>query len=132
MHDAPQPTELLAAVARLLREEVMPALDGALAFQVRVAANALDLVGRQLGEGDAIGGAEQRRLETLTGQQGDVATLTRALADAIAEGRDLPGLEQHLLATTLAKLAVDQPRYAGISRAEGVFGTLPSPAQDLP
>ncbi|WP_206363514.1 DUF6285 domain-containing protein [Sphingomonas crocodyli] len=132
MHDAPTPTELIAAVARLLRDEIVPALDGVLSFQARVAANALDLVARQIGEDGEIAVAEHGRLEQLMGRQGSVAELSRALADAIAEGRDPPGLEQHLLATTLAKLAVDQPRYAGISRAGGVFGTLPSPSQDLP
>jgi hypothetical protein len=132
MHDAPTPVELVSAVARLLRDGLLPALDGTLAFQARVAANALDLVIRQLEESPAIADAEHRRLERLLGRSGEVPELTGALATAIEQGADLPGLETHLLAATLAKLAVDQPRYAGIRRAAAVFATLPSPEQDLP
>jgi hypothetical protein len=132
VHDAPTPAELLSAVARLLREEFLPVLDTSLAYKARVAANALDLAARQLDESSEIPAAENKRLERLIGESGDTVALTRALVTAIEKECELPDLEAHLLATTLAKLAVDQPRYAGIGRAEKIFGVLPLPQQDLP
>ena len=51
MHDQPNPEQLLAAVARFLRDDAGPALarhgDHALAYQARVAANMVDTVARQ-------------------------------------------------------------------------------------
>ena len=52
MQDSPNPEQLLAAVARFLRDEAGPALgrsgQDALAYNARVAANMLDIVSRQL------------------------------------------------------------------------------------
>ena len=48
MQDEPTPPEILAAVAAFLRDTVAPATTGMTAFQARVAANAVDLVARQL------------------------------------------------------------------------------------
>ena len=47
MYDRPDPVEQLAAVADFLRDQVMPQVDGPLAFHLRVAANMLDIVSRQ-------------------------------------------------------------------------------------
>jgi len=126
MHDLPKPEQLLAAVARFLRDDAGPALarhgDNALAYQARVAANMVDTVARQTTLGPVTDAAEQRRLRALLGPQGlqdlpedaDLETLNRRLASRIADGTlasQHPGLADHLWATTLAKLAVDQPAY---------------------
>ena len=53
-------------------------------------------------------------LRALLHQDGALEPLNRLLCDAIAQGRvDLstPGLADHLWATTLAKIAIDQPTY---------------------
>lgn len=54
-------------------------------------------------------------------QGDDLRALNQRLADAIADGRltleHTPGLAEHLWRTTLAKLAVDQPKYASHRRA---------------
>ena len=42
MLDKPPGATLVQAVAHLLRNEVLPTLDGALSFKVRVAANVLE------------------------------------------------------------------------------------------
>lgn len=122
MHDLPTPEQLLAAVARFLRDDAGPALaghgDSALAYHARVAANMLDTVRRQGLLGPAGDAAELLRLRALLGAaapaDADLAALNHLLADGIASGafpNDHPGLAEHLWATTLAKLAVDQPGY---------------------
>jgi len=120
MHDLPHPEQLLAAVARFLRDEAGPALarhgDNALAYQARVAANMVDTVARQGTLGPEADAAEQRRLQALLGlpDEADLGALNRRLASCLADGAirsSHPGLADHLWATTLAKLAVDQPGY---------------------
>ena len=49
MLDQPHGLDILDAVARLLRELLVPQLQGHAAFQARVAANAVDLVAREIG-----------------------------------------------------------------------------------
>jgi hypothetical protein len=48
MQQHPDITQLLQVVTDFLRAEIMPDLDGARSFHVRVAANALDIVRREL------------------------------------------------------------------------------------
>jgi hypothetical protein len=120
MQDEPKPAEMLAAVAAFLREVVIPEAKPRTAFQARVAANALDLVGRQIELAPAEEAAEMERLKALLGRDAPLADLNAALAEALASGAlDLtsPGVEAHLFATTLAKLAVDQPSYSGYRAA---------------
>jgi hypothetical protein len=115
MYDPPTPPEILAAVARFLKEEVAPATTGHLSFQARVAANALEMMRRQLELGPAEDAAERDRLQALLGMDGDLLTLTSELSRRIVAGEiDLatPSLADHLWATALAKMAVDQPTYA--------------------
>jgi hypothetical protein len=115
MYDPPAPPEILAAVARFLKEEVAPATTGHLSFQARVAANALEMMRRQLELGPSEDAAERARLQALLGMDGDLLTLTTELSRRIAAGEaDLstPGLADHLWASALAKMAVDQPTYA--------------------
>lgn len=115
MQDQPTPSEVLGAVARFLKAEVAPATAGHVSFQARVAANALEMMRRQLDLGPAAEAAELARLKDLLGTDGDLATLNAELGRRIQAGDlDLttPGLADHLWAVTLAKLAVDQPTYA--------------------
>jgi hypothetical protein len=120
MQDEPTPTEILTAVAALLRQTLTPALTGHTAFLTRVAANALDLVRRQIELGPAADAAELARLRALLGRDGDLAGLNAELCAEIEAGRttpDTPGLAEHLWATTLEKLAIDQPSYPPYRRA---------------
>ena len=118
MQDAPSPEQLLQAVARYLRDEAGPALaragDSALAYQAKVAANMLDIAGRQIDKAPAEQAAEQARLQALLGDAGSLEALNQRLAERIASGElapGQPGLAEHLWLSTLAKLAVDQPGY---------------------
>lgn len=124
MQDRPTPTELLEAVAAFLREQVVPASSGALAFHARVAANALDIARRELlAEADTQQAAGERAaLQALLGDstEADIDALQRMLCRRIADGAlDLatPGLADHLWRTTRAKLAVDQPGYGSYLRS---------------
>ena len=120
MQDQPSPREILGAVAAFLRNAMILHSDPHTAFQARVAANALDLVRRQLELG-ATGEAEEvKRLQALLGHTGTLAELNTALAEALASGAkglSTPGVSEHLRATTLEKLQVDQPNYSGYRTA---------------
>ena len=123
MQDSPSPGQLLQAVTRYLREEAGPALaragDGALAYQAKVAANMLDIAGRQIDRAPAEQAAEGARLQALLGDAGSLEALNQCLAERIASGElaaGQPGLAEHLWLTTLAKLAVDQPGYDSYRR----------------
>jgi hypothetical protein len=125
MQDLPTPEQLLAAVARFLRDDAGPALarhgENALAYQARVAANMVDTVARQTVLAPAADAAERQRLLALLGlpadhpDAADLAALNNRLASGLADGSiataSHPGLADHLWASTLAKLAVDQPGY---------------------
>ncbi|PIT03827.1 hypothetical protein TSA1_25920 [Bradyrhizobium nitroreducens] len=122
MQDEPSPIELTKSVADFLRNDISPLITGHQAFKLRVAINILDLVTRQLTREEDSDAAEVGRLRALLGIDGSVTELNRVLADRIAKGElDLatPGLADHLWATTMDKLAVDQPNYASYRRELG-------------
>lgn len=125
MQDEPTPIELTKAVADFLRNDIAPLVSGHQAFKLRVAVNILDLVTRQLTREEGSDAKEAERLRALLGVEGSVTDLNRALAERIAKGEmDLatPGLAEHLWATTMDKLAVDQPNYASYKRELGRGG----------
>jgi hypothetical protein len=120
MREQPSAAELLDAVAEFLGREVMPELSGRLAFHARVAVNVLQTVRREMSLGPAADLAETARLTALLGHDGETEALNAELCDWIASGAidpDDPALIEHLWATTLATLAVDQPNYATYRRA---------------
>lgn len=120
MREQPAGPELLEAAAQFLREEVLPQLAGRTAFHARVAANVLDLVRREMLLAGAAQAEEAERLSALLGRRGEAEALNRELCARIAEGliaADDPALLDHLWATTLAAVAIDQPSYATFRRA---------------
>lgn len=125
MQDQPSPTDLLAAVVQFLRGELLPTLSAHPAFQLRVSCNALDLIGRQLAREPAANAEEVARLTALlrySGGSGNLADLNAELSQQIADGKltlETAGLAEHLWATTLAKLAVDQPQYGAYRHEVG-------------
>lgn len=119
MQDQPSSADLIQAVADFLRDQVMPKLEGHLAFHARVASNALEIVKREIEIAPAENMAEAERLKALTGKEGTLEALNQALCAAIESGAitlDTPGLKDHLWQTTLTKLAIDQPTYSGYRR----------------
>ncbi len=119
MQDQPTPGELTKAVADFLRSEIAPQISGHAAFKLRVSINVLDLVVRQLALQHNSDRAEMAGLSALLDAEGSLFELNQRLAERIADGAvDLqtPGLKDHLWRTTMAKLAVDQPKYATYRR----------------
>jgi hypothetical protein len=122
MQDPPTVAELLESTAAFLREVAVPQLSGHAAFHARVAANALGVVKRELELRPAAERDEHARLTAVLQTQGSIAELNALLARRIADGSvnlQTPGLAAHLWATTLAKVAIDQPTYASYRRETG-------------
>ncbi len=109
-HDRPTAPELLDAVEGFLRDEVMTATEGRVAFHVRVAANALAIVARQLRLGPAQAAVHRERLAAF-GAESDgqlaVAIRTGELDERLAE------LRLTLRDAVADKLAVANPGYCG-------------------
>ena len=120
MQDQPTASEIMTSVIAFLRDVVAKETTGATSFQVRVSANALEIARRQIDLAPAAEAEELVRLKALLGKDGDLAALNAELSQHIADGSitlETPGLKDHLWASTLAKLAVDQPSYAGYRAA---------------
>jgi len=65
MNGHPPATELLASVSRFLRDELLPTLSGAEAFNLRVSINAIDLVSREIEQKEAVKPGKGVRLGVL-------------------------------------------------------------------
>lgn len=128
MQDRPDARELLEAVRAFLEEQVVPALEGTRQFHVRVAANVLGIVSRELAHGDEGLRVEWRRLVALleapasevpesgAGLVEAVRALNEGLAERIRGGDADAGpwrarVLAHLRATAEDRLAIANPRY---------------------
>ena len=118
--DMPRIDELVTSVRDFLREDVMGATRGRTNFLARVAGNSLDIVLRQLALGDGARAAEHARLRDLLGSEGSLSELRWQLTRALRDGTmalDAPGLAEHLRATVVNQIAIDQPKYSGFRTA---------------
>jgi hypothetical protein len=122
MREPPTTPELVDAVSEFLSREVAPQLSGRLAFHLRVAVNVLATIRREIEQGPGAERAELARLVALLGEGeagADLEALNAELCRRIAAGElaaDDPALVDHLWATTLDTLAIDQPGYATYRR----------------
>jgi len=120
--DMPRIDELTLGVRDLLREDVMAASEGRLQFLTRVAANALDIVLRELSIGPEHRRREHQRLRDLLGKDDELETLRWQLVTALRDATmplNSPELAEHLRATVVNQIAIDQPRYSGFRAAVG-------------
>lgn len=120
MLDQPKGADILTAVSKLLRETLMPQLSANAAFQARVAANAVDLVAREINFGQSVEHEALTRLQALLSCDGSLEELETDLSGRIRRGElDLQseGLADHLWQTTFDKMKIDQPSYASYRRA---------------
>lgn len=124
MHDRPSPTELLADIADLLDDEVLPLLDGGVQHHVRVAANLCRIIERELRIGPSQSLEEERLLRGLLPDAvptDDIANLHQRLIQAIRSGSvDEERCRRALLTITRSKLAVVKPGYDDFDFAEEV------------
>ena len=108
-HDRPTSLELLQAVEEFLRTDVLSASEGRLALHVRVAANVVGMVGRELELGPGQAERHQKRLKALgVRSDGELATAVRegSFDDRFDE------LGACLRDAVADKLAVANPGYA--------------------
>lgn len=104
----PTASDLLGAV-QLFLKEAEAALPGRLGFHAKVAGNALGIVMRELAENpDAAEAAA-------FAPQGGVAAVCQALRDGRLQPDDT-ALQAAIRAAVLARLSVDNPRYATFAR----------------
>ena len=125
MQDQPTPGEIVKAVAEFLRSTAIQEAKPHIEYQARVAANVLDLVSRELDLGPKENALEIERLRAILGRDGSLEDLNAAFADALERGALLvssPAVMDHLWATTLAKLSIDQPSYSGYRAALAMRG----------
>jgi aminoglycoside phosphotransferase (APT) family kinase protein len=108
LHGRPTSADLVGAVADFLREEVMPAADGRLNFLARVAANALDGVGRELLLGPEQESRHRERLAAFG--RADQAGLAAAIRSGEIDAED-PELLAAVRAAVTDRLSVANPRY---------------------
>ncbi len=116
----PTAKQLVEAAARYLETVAVPALEGHAAFHGKVAINVLAIVARELELGPAAAAAEQARLAGLLGEDGDLEALRRKLCARLTAGEaglDTPGLADHLLATAVDRVRIEQPNYASLKLA---------------
>lgn len=115
MQDEPHPRAILGSISRLLRDTAQQDLPERTRFLLRVAANAADLVSRQLELEPGYDAAELDRLNRLLGSDGSLCEQNARLCAAIEGGEmslQSEALVAHLRATAREKLAVDQPKYS--------------------
>lgn len=116
----PSTTELVDAVIGFIEKTAAPALQDHDAFLARVAVNVLGVVKRELAQGPALEAESGGRLAALLGEEGEFSELNSKLCVSIRTGAidaATPGLLAHLKAETIARVAIDQPKYAGLAAA---------------
>jgi hypothetical protein len=109
-HDEPDAPGLIEAVREFLATEVEPQTEGRLRYHLKVAANVLAIVERELALGSDQAARHAERL-TVLGFDTD-----RELAQEIRSGRldrRLPELEAPMREMVADKLAVARPGYGG-------------------
>jgi hypothetical protein len=122
VQDRPTSGEVLATVAAYLEDELMPSLDGPLAYRTRVAANLLRILEREAAQGDVALARERELIASLLGADAheagagalaeQVLDLNRRLAAAIDAGRiDHARAWLALMEIARAKLAIIRPGY---------------------
>ena len=122
MHDAPSPSELIAAVKSFIDDTAAPQLTGHAAFHARVASNVLATLLRELEQRPAAESAEAAGLRAILDADinATIDAMNRDLCARIRSGEmdaATPGLFQHLKTTTIAQLSIDQPNYSGLKAA---------------
>jgi hypothetical protein len=112
----PDATILIEAAIKYLEHELLPTLAGYHRFQTRVTVNVLNIVARELGQGDSHARDEQARLAALVGHDGPLAALNDELCAMIRGGArsiDDDALRDHLRRSLAESLAINNPKWTG-------------------
>lgn len=128
MQDPPSKEQLLAAVGRLLQDDLLPVVeDPALGFKIRIAANLIRVVAAECALERDHDLAELTRLRALfPGTDVDdrdpreaIGALNRLLAQRIRDEGSSAAVSEHVLATLREKLDVVSPRFVTDFEIEG-------------
>ena len=121
---ATQGVELLDAVRQFLRQEVLPELDGFKAYNTRVAANALGIVAREMQMGAGLAELDTQIATTL-GLDAQAGAVTQQVALALRDGTLAVDDEllTYLRQSTLLAIAIDNPKYSGLTQAQARWST---------
>lgn len=113
MQDRPSASELLATLAEMLEEDVLPATEGLVQHYVRVGVNLCRILEREAKLGATIEADEVARLQRLLGSETrDALMLNRALDLRLAYSPDDAFVREawrELLAITRGKLLISKP-----------------------
>lgn len=118
--DMPRLEELVGATRDFLHGQVRDETAGRTRFHALVAGNALDIVYRDLHSGAEHRRREHERLRRLLDADGSLLELRWKLVHAIREdviGLGDTRLHEHLRATVVNQIAIDQPKYSGFKTA---------------
>ena len=118
--DMPRLEELVGATRDFLHGPVRDETTGRTRFHALVAGNALDIVYRDLHFGAEHRRREHERLRRLLDADGSLLDLRWKLVHAIREegmALDDNRLQDHLRATVVNQIAIDQPKYSGFRTA---------------
>jgi Domain of unknown function (DUF6285) len=116
MADQVDAVALVEAVADFLRS-IEGDLAGQKGFHAKVAANALAIVARELAQQP--GAVEASVLGEYLGHRAGLPALRAELCGRLRAGQltpETPGLLEALITATMAKVAVDNPRYSTLGR----------------
>lgn len=117
MQDAPSSPEIIDAISSLLKERILPKLEGHDVYALRVAINSLGIVKREFENRSDMEVGEKQRLELILGHSGTLEELNSELCKKIRDGdftlSDKPVLE-HLKQTAMDQVTIDQPKYSGL------------------
>jgi len=105
---------MLAVIRDYLEATILPTLKDDKWFNVKVAANMLASVERELRLGPAANAAEIARLERITGTEGPLDKLNRVLAARIRDGQiksDDATVLDHLRQSTADALKINNPAW---------------------
>jgi hypothetical protein len=116
MSEQVEAVTLIEAVADFIKS-IEGELSGRSAFHAKVAANALGIVARELEQQPRA--TEQAALAGFMGHDASLDALRAELCGRLRNGQltpETPGLLEALQAVVVAKLSVDNPRYATLGR----------------
>jgi Domain of unknown function (DUF6285) len=118
-----QGVELIEAVRQFLRQDVLPELDGFMAYHMRVAANALGIVAREMAAGAGLA-ALDAQIAAQLGLDAQAGPVTRQIALGLRDGTLDPDerLLSYLKQRTLLAIAIDNPKYSGLRQARALWG----------
>jgi hypothetical protein len=110
----PDAATLLKAAIRFMEEELLPELAGYHRFKTRVTVNVLSTIKRELELRTSQEKRESEGLADLLGHRGEVAELSRELAQRIREGAISPddqALHEHLRGSLREALSINNPKW---------------------